>query len=187
MTSPTPSIDWSVVWETELREADHRELAAFLLAAYQQPKHFHDDHSWAGGRPELRLIGRIDGAVVAHLGIARRHLRVVENGAGILVGDVGLVGTDIERRGQGLGVALLERAEQELAELGVAFGMLNTGDGLERFYRAGGWLRAEGTEFHSIGIDGQAEVWHEAVMYLPVTAAASDWPDGVVQRNQQEL
>jgi nodulation protein A len=184
------ALSWSTRWETELTADEHRELGAVLTRI------FPDDHvlgaegrSWVGAIPELRIVGRDGERVVAHLAVARRFVRVrgAELGEAVLVGDVGLVGVDPDYRGQHLGLRLLEQTDAVLARLGVAFGMLVTGEERVRFYSAGGWVRAENPLLNAVDLEGRTEPWTGPLLIRPITASVADWPAGELERNAQEI
>ena len=90
-------LDWTSVWEDDV--ADHAELAVVLARAFPHSGRIGGEQSWSSARPELRLVGRADGQVVAHAAVLRRFLQI--DGRPQLVGDVGLVAVDPERHGVG--------------------------------------------------------------------------------------
>lgn len=137
-------MQWELAWETDLDDGAHGSFAALLARAYvRESSRFADGRSWAGARPERRVVGRRAGVPVVHAGIVRRFLRTLPDGGDVLVGDVGLVAVDPAHQGEGLGAALMARVADALVELGVPFGFVSCGPDVEGFYRAAGWTRLE--------------------------------------------
>ncbi len=130
-------LDWTSVWEDDV--VDHAELAVVLARAFPHAGRIGGEQSWSSARPELRLVGRADGRVVAHAAVLRRFLQI--DGRAQLVGDVGLVAVDPARHGSGLGAALLVRVREALCGLGMPFGFLTCGERVAGFYGRGGWSR----------------------------------------------
>src|SRR5919109_2258623 len=102
-------VRWKLCWESALELSDHAELAEFFRETYGptgafNAKPFEGAHSWAGARPELRLIGYDDRGVAAHLGLLRRFIRVGE--IDLLVGELGLWGVRPDLEGFGLNYSL---------------------------------------------------------------------------------
>ena len=129
-------LDWTSVWEDDV--VDHAELAVVLARAFPHAGRIGGEQSWSSARPELRLVGRADGRVVAHAAVLRRFLQI--DGRAQLVGDVGLVAVDPARHGSGLGAALLARVREALRGLGMPFGFLTCGERVAGFYARGGWV-----------------------------------------------
>ncbi len=68
-----PQVRWKLCWENELELSDHTGLAEFLRKTYGptgafNAKPFEGGRSWAGARPELRIIGYDAHGVAAHIG-----------------------------------------------------------------------------------------------------------------------
>ncbi|TPW78022.1 GNAT family N-acetyltransferase [Schumannella soli] len=183
---------WVVRWETQLDDAELARIHAFLVRVFP-------DHpggvqaAWAGSRPELRLLGFADdaddsteGELLAHIGIARRFIRARESGASVLVGDVGLVGVSPDRQGAGLGRRLMHQTDAVLADLGVDFGTLTTGDSKIPFYEAVGWHLAS-NRLHAIDLWNRRETFDGPFFIRPVRAPLSAWPTGDLERNAREI
>ena len=178
--------EWRTCWELDLTPADHAQLATLVARCFPgMAARVAGGRSWAAQRPELRVIGYADGVPVAHLGVLRRVVRV--GGVDVLVGDVGLVGTDPDRRGQGLGRALLDRARARLLELGLPFGWLTCGPGVVGFYRAAGWQQLAGRVTRMIDREGAPRLFPDPAMLLPLHAPAADWPAGDIDCNGFEV
>jgi nodulation protein A len=177
---------WSSTWENDLDAAAHAELAALLARSFPGSSWLDGTRSWAGGRPELRICGRLDGRPVAHLGILRRHLCVPAADADVLVGDVGLVAVDPDRQGGGLGRRLLAETTAALDRLRMPFGFLTCGEQVAGFYAAGGWRRVDNPT-RIMRADGRVEVYRGVSMVLPVWSGMAGWPGGLIDRNGYEL
>ncbi|MGH3860539.1 GNAT family N-acetyltransferase [Actinokineospora sp.] len=171
-------IMWSRLWETDVSHHTHERLAELFVLAYpRSAAKFSGARSWSSARPETRIVGTLDGHAVAHLGILRRFLRT-DTGAGLLVGDVGLVAVHPDLHGRGVGGELLRRATAVLAGLDMPFGFLTCGNHVVPFYRSAGWHLLDGQVTRMIDSRNETVVYGEASMVLPVGAALSDWPAG---------
>jgi nodulation protein A len=170
-------LTWSVSWETELDGAAHGSLAALLARAYAgQSDRFADGRSWAGARPELRVVARAAGKPVAHAGVVRRFLRTLPEGHDVLVGDVGLVAVDPDQHGGGVGRALMARVVAALVDLDVPFGFVSCGPAVEGFYRAAGWTRLPGVTVHLIDTHHRTRVDDGPAMVHAAGRPLSAWP-----------
>ncbi len=185
MSEPA-ALRWSTVWEDDLTGEQHEQLAGLLRRCFPASRAgFGGAVSWASGRPELRIVA-LDGArPVAHAGILRRFLRV--DGRSLLVGDVGLVAVDPDRRGTGLGAALLDRTAAALHALELPFGFLTCGEQVAGFYATAGWARI-GNPVRMVRRDGRVQVYGGVAMTLPVAVDLAGWPaDGRLDRNGYEV
>lgn len=181
--SDVAEVSWAVRWEDDLGDDDHAALGALLGRCFSRTP-FGPGRSWSSARPELRVVGSAAGRPVAHLAVLRRFLQVED--APVLVGDVGLVGVDPDRRGAGLGAALLARGRSTLAGLDLPFGYLTCGTRVTRFYAAGGWVPVPGPT-RMVRADGQVQVYGGVSMVLPVRRGIGEWPAGQVDRNGWEV
>jgi len=175
-------LDWTSVWEDDV--VDHTSLAALLAQAFPRTRRIGGEQSWSSARPELRLVGRADGRVVAHAAVLRRFLQI--DGRAQLVGDVGLVAVDPARHGTGLGAALLTQVRAALGELGVPFGFLTCGEQVAGFYARGGWARVPGPT-RMIRADGRTQVYGGVSMVLALATPLDAWPSGRIDRNGWEV
>ena len=175
-------LDWTSVWEDDV--VDHAELAVVLARAFPHAGRIGGEQSWSSARPELRLIGRADGQVVAHAAVLRRFLQI--DGHAQLVGDVGLVAVDPTRHGTGLGAALLAQIREALCGLGMPFGFLTCGEQVAGFYARGGWSRVPGPT-RMIRADGQTQVYGGVSMVLALATPLDAWPTGRIDRNGWEV
>ena len=183
-----PDLHWSSTWEDDVADDEHRVLAALFARCFPRSRTaFTGTRSWSSGRPELRVVGRLDGRAVAHVGVLRRFLRVAERSASVLVGDVGLVAVDPDVQGRGFGAQLLGRTASTLHDLELPFGYLTCGDHVAPFYATAGWMRVDGGT-RMVGVDGRVKVYGGVSMVLPVHAPLQEWPAGcLVDRDGLEI
>jgi nodulation protein A len=180
-----PGPAWSTHWEDDLTAADHDVLAGLLRRCFPRSRAgFPGTQSWASGRPELRLVARVEGRAVAHVAVLRRFLQLETRAQP--VGDVGLVGVDPERQGTGLGADLLARTAAALRELDLPFGFLTCGEQVAGFYRTAGWVRVD-NPVRMIRRDQRVQVYGGVSMVLPVRAELAEWPTGRLDRNGYEV
>ncbi|TPW78426.1 GNAT family N-acetyltransferase [Schumannella sp. 10F1B-5-1] len=194
----TPRLRWVRRWETQLDDGELDRIREFLTRVF--PNHPGGiQKAWAGSRPEVRLLGfdpadpasggdpdSTAGELLAHIGITRRFLRSRQTGESVLIGDVGLVGVSPDRQGQGLGKELMRQTDASLAELGVAFGTLTTGENQIPFYSRAGWQIAP-EKLHAIDLDDHREVFDGPFFFRPVLAPAAAWLPGELERNGREI
>lgn len=187
-TISTPDLRWSSIWEDDVLDDEHRALAALFARCFPRSRTaFTGARSWSSGRPELRLVGRLDGRTVAHVGVLRRFLRVPERDVSVLVGDVGLVAVDPDVQGLGVGAQLLARTAATLHDLELPFGYLTCGHHVAPFYATAGWVRTDGGT-RMVRADGRVQVYGGASMVLPVHAPFQEWAAGcLVDRNGLEI
>ncbi|WP_285595794.1 GNAT family N-acetyltransferase [Actinomycetospora sp. NBRC 106378] len=177
---------WQRTWETHLRPHDHDVISTLLAHSYASSATvFTPGHSWAGARPELRVLGHVRDEIVAHAGVIRRFLRSPAGAQ--LVGDVGLVAVHPGHQGEGLGAALMAEVRRALVELAVPHGFLTCAPELRPFYERSGWVALADTDLCSIGIDHRLEHDRRNGMVLPVLAPLDEWPAGPLERNGQEI
>ncbi|MDA9413989.1 MULTISPECIES: NodA family N-acyltransferase [Bradyrhizobium] len=198
--SARAQVQWSLRWESELRLADHAELAEFFRKSYgptgafnAQP--FEGSRSWAGARPELRAIGSDARGVAAHIGLLRRFIKVCE--VDLLVAELGLyaVRPDLE----GLGISHAMRVMYPvLQELGVPFGFGTVRSALEKHMKRLVERQGLATLMHGIRVRStQPDVYPNLsptrledaiVVVFPLGRSISEWPAGtVIDRNGPEL
>lgn len=192
-TDPTPTATaptWSVVAESDLTLPDHEAIAAMLAQSFPDWSHWYTGgRSWSGMQPERRILARIDDVVVAHVGI--RRMFVTAAGRDQLIGCVGLVGVAPSLQGGGHGRELMARTATLLAELGVPFGLLSTGEETVPFYTRCGWTLLDDIVVHysAFSADGAGVSMVEDAgwLALPVTATIEEWPAGEVRYNGQQV
>ncbi|MGY4473495.1 NodA family N-acyltransferase [Bradyrhizobium sp. USDA 3364] len=198
--SARTQVHWSVRWESELRLTEHAELAEFFRKSYgptgafnAQP--FEGNRSWAGARPEVRVIGRDAHGVAAHVGLLRRFIKI--GAVDLLVAELGLyaVRPDLE----GLGISHAMRVMYpKLHELGVPFGFGTVRPALEKHLtrlvqRQGLATLMSGLRVRSTHPDvypnlSPIRIDEVIVVVFPVQSAISEWPAGaMIDRNGPEL
>jgi nodulation protein A len=186
-------MDHSVRWEGGFSAAEHEAMARLLGWTLGQVRaadaeFFVDGRSWAGARPEFRLLGHDDQGLAAHIGVLRRFLRI--GNADVAVADLGLFAVRPDSQRHKLGSLLLSELHAILRELTVPFGFLNCRPGLIGFYQRNGWhlLPGETTVRQVDPRDpGQILEHREPSFILPVTAGLEAWPAGTIDRNGWEV
>ncbi|MEJ3659118.1 GNAT family N-acetyltransferase [Actinomycetes bacterium KLBMP 9759] len=174
----------ALCWENDLGEVETTELSEALGSIFGSADPaakplFADRRSWAGARPELRLIVRDEAGIAGHVGFLRRFIRV--DGTDQLVGELGLVAVRADRQSSGLGRRLLEESDAALRGLGVPFGFLGCKPDAEGFYLRNGWTRLDARARHPENRTTWRVSMPDEVLFIrPVTAAVADWPAGAV-------
>ena len=180
-------ISWRQVWEADLTADDHEQLRLLLTQLFGREGAGEWGHSWAAGRPDLRLVGYDGDDAVAHIAVAPRFVLV--GGRPLLVGDTGLVGVRPSHRGTGLGLDLLARHAALVRGLELPFAFLTCTDRTTSFYVRGGWRllprSVRVTQLPPRGIVARA--CEDAAMVLPGTSGVDAWPDGDITRNGYEI
>jgi nodulation protein A len=182
-------VRFDVCWEGDLLPADHADIADTLREAFTNvPGAFPGAVSWAGARPELRVIARVPGGVAGHMALLRRFIRVDDTD--LLVAQQGLHAVHPSMQGTGLGRELIVRTADVLRGLGVPFGYENVLPSLVPLHTSSGWRPIPNVvtryirnhrPFHSVTADYPA-------LMLQGTSAVEQWPAGhVVSLNGQEL
>lgn len=180
--------------EGELGPADHEQIAATLRAAFPTYRGgFAGRHSWAGARPELRIILRDEHGIAAHAGVLRRFIQIVtaERTVEQLVAVVGLVAVRPDRQGTGLGGQLGAGITTTLRELAVPFGLLGCHREVQGYYRSVGWQPLPPTRsvYCPLDIEDPYRVVesNEGWMVLPVTEPFARWPRGELHWNGAQV
>ncbi|UPK05855.1 NodA family N-acyltransferase [Bradyrhizobium sp. 170] len=193
-------VQWRVCWENELRLADHIELSEFFRETYGPIGEFNANlfeggRSWAGARPEVRVIGYDTRGVAAHIGALRRFIKVGE--VDLLVAELGLYGVrpDLE----GLGISHSMRVMYSvLQQLGVPFGFGAVRHVLKEHLtklleRPGLATVLSGVRVRSTLPDvypnlSPTRTEDVLVVVLPIGRPISEWPTGtLIDRNGPEL
>nr|CAJ41201.1 NodA protein [Bradyrhizobium sp. FTA6]CAJ41273.1 NodA protein [Bradyrhizobium sp. Ppau3-41] len=198
--SMRPQAQWRVRWESELCPTDHVELSEFFRMSYgptgafnAQP--FEGNRSWAGARPEVRLIGYDDRGIAAHVGLLRRFIKVGD--VDLLVCELGLyaVRPDLEGRGISHSMRVMFPV---LHQLGVPFGFGTVRPALQKHItrmlgRPGLATLIPGIHVQSTHPDvylnlPPTRIDDALVLVLPVGRSMSEWPTGAtIDRNGPEL
>ncbi len=198
--SARTQVQWSRRWESELQLSDHAELAEFFRNSYgptgafnAQP--FEGNRSWAGARPEVRIIGYDARGVAAHVGLLRRFIKI--GGVDLLVAELGLYAVRPDLEGQGISHAM-RVTYPILHELGVPFGFGTVRPALAKHMtrlvaRQGLATLMSGIRVRSTHPDvypnlSPIRIEDVIVVVFPVGRAISEWPAGtIIDRNGPEL
>jgi nodulation protein A len=183
------TVQYATLWESGLTPQQHREISYVLRTAYRNDALFPGPRSWAGVRPELRVIATTSVGVVGHLAVKRHFIRV--DGVDQLVAETGLWAVHPDVQGQGIGPALIKRCNEALAGLKVPFGYTNVAHGRAlRLRLAHGWHAVEGTRTRFCDLDYPVRLREDdyPAVILPVAARLEDWPQGtLIDLNGHEL
>lgn len=177
-----PVVRWEIVREGHLPIEAHAELADLFRAAYPHfPGFFAGTRSWSYVRPELRVIGWAEESAIASAGVLRRFIEIGGNDQ--LVAIIGLVAVHPAHQRSGLGLALMGRVADSLADLDVPFGLLTCAPWHVSFYQRAGWYQLSPRRMHYSPDDtSEPRAFVDEVattaMVLPVSATFMDWPDG---------
>ncbi|MQW86680.1 NodA family N-acyltransferase [Sinorhizobium saheli] len=192
-------VRWKICWETDLQVDDHAELSAFFRNTYgptgafnAQP--FEGGRSWAGARPEMRVIAYDSRGVAAHMGLLRRFIKVGE--VDLLVGELGLWGVRRDLEGLGLSHSMFTMYP-ELQRLGVPFAFGTVRHALykhvDRLCRGGIATILQGVRVRStlpeVYLDLPAtRIEDPLVVVFPIASSIDEWPSGtLIDRNGPEL
>jgi nodulation protein A len=121
----------------------HGPLAELFRTAIN-PRQFPGRRSWAGARPEYRIIARIDDVIVGHLGVLMKDILV--DGVPHRAGQVGLQAVDPRCTGFGITGRTQLAAAALLRELGAAFGFANVGETRVPGFTGHGWIHVDRAE-----------------------------------------
>jgi len=188
MDTAAPQPVFRSVAEGALTLDEHEAIAALLARAFPSYDHWYlGARSWAGMQPERRVLATVGDVVVAHAGLRRQFVTV--GGTDLLVTAVGMVAVSPRLKGTGLGGRLLEGVDEQLRALGAGFGLLETGEATQGFYRRAGWLPLEGVTGHftAFGADGAGVLVSQDEGWLVREAGATrdSWPEGDLRWNGQ--
>jgi nodulation protein A len=179
---------FTTVAEGDLTLDDHEGIAAMLARAFPNYSHWYQGaRSWAGMQPERRVVARSGDVVVAHAGIRRMFVAIGETDQ--LVAAVGLVAVSPILQGTGLGGRLLGLVDEALRDLDVGFGVLETGEETEPFYRTHGWVALDSVTGHynDFTPDGASTLVTSDGAWLirPTRSGVAAWPAGDIRWNGQ--
>jgi nodulation protein A len=183
-------IRWEYWAENDVTKARHQALHRMLTESFPYTAgQFGAARSWAGARPERRVVGLLAGRPVAHAGLLRRFLRI--GAAEQLVGEVGLVAVHPEFQGTGVGRLLAEQIRAALVELRVPFGYLNCHSSVLPYYTAVGWQSLAGAVTRHYEPDDElaAVITTAQPLILPISSdSTAPWPAGaLIDRDGTEL
>lgn len=194
-------VRWRVCWENELELAEHIELSEFFRKTYGptgefNAKPFEGGRSWAGARPELRVIGYDANGIAAHISALRRFIKVGE--VDLLVAELGLYGVrpDLE----GLGITHSMRVMYPLLQqLGVPFGFGAVRQALQKHVTKLVGRQDLATILPGVSVRStRPDIYldlpptrtdHDlVVLVFPIGRPISEWPAGtMIDRNGPEL
>jgi nodulation protein A len=185
---PTHRPTFDLVAEGDLSLDDHEAIAAMLGLAFPDYDHWYAGaRSWAGMQPELRVLARIGDVVVAHAGLRRQFVTVGD--ADLQVTAVGMVAVSPILQGTGQGGELLRHVDEGLARLGSRFGLLESGEAVQGFYRRAGWLPLPDVTGHytAFSADGAGVLVSQDEGWLVRESGAglAEWPAGDLRWNGQ--
>nr|CAD23496.1 putative acyltransferase [Bradyrhizobium sp. CBP90]CAD23498.1 putative acyltransferase [Bradyrhizobium sp. CBP70] len=198
--SMRPQVQWRLRWESELCVAEHVELSEFFQKSYgptgafnAQP--FENNRSWAGARPEIRIIGYDDRGIAAHIGLLRRFIKVGD--VDLLVCELGLYAVRPDLEGHGISRSMRVMIPV-LHQLGVPFGFGTVRHALQNHITR--MLGRQGLATIIPGIRVQSthpdvylnlpptRIDDALVLVLPVGRPIGEWPTGtIIDRNGPEL
>jgi GNAT superfamily N-acetyltransferase len=163
-----------LVSEKDLTRAREERIQALLLAAFPQHKEIWSRHTFWGGPAEYRLWLEREDKIIAHLGFAKRDIRVGEQE--VLIAGVGAVATYPNFQGKGVGKKLFaELRKILLTQLPVDFAFLECREAVIGFYEKAGFTLHRQTVycFHP----GKQEwIYDEgAKMIMPVRKPLEEW------------
>jgi nodulation protein A len=154
---------------------DHEScIQALLLAAFPQYEDIWTRQSFYGGPAEYRLWLEQDQKMIAHLGFAKRTIRVGEHE--VLIAGVGAVATHPEFQGQGVGRQLFAKLKKILlTQLPVDFAFLECREAVIGFYEKAGFTLHRQT-VHCFHPGKQAWIYDEgAKMVMPIRKTLDEW------------
>lgn len=193
-------LQWKTCWEHQLEPGDHAQLADFFRVTYGavgawNARHFEGSRSWAGARPELRIIGYDGRGVAVHYGVLRRFIRV--GTVDQLVAEIGLYAIRADLQGWGgwgigyqSGFKILYPTLKSL-KVPFGFGTVRTAmrDHVARIGRGGVKIASEiSVRSAALGSDAETCVEDVLVVVVPVERPVDEWPAGAfIDRNGFEL
>lgn len=153
----------------ELSDAEQHEAYQLLKSVFGG-----EVSVWTWAEDDWRLLARVNGKMVTHIGIVVRTC-LVKNQT-VKVGGIGGVATLEEWRGQGLATQAMRAAADFLKkQLKVDFGMLFCSREMVPFYQRLGWRLIDAPVFFDQpGGKMQSDC---PVMYLPCTKPYFPWGD----------
>lgn len=178
VSDPPSPLTARLIGENDLSAHDRHNIRRLLIAAYPQYAELWSLRDFWGGPAEYRLLLLdLTGRLVAHLGFARRLIKVGDQT--VLIAGIGAVAVLPDMQGQQLGRHLLGRLQDILKdEVPVSFGFLQCRDAVVEFYAKAGLTRVK----HLVrSFDPDHRRWQTddaAAMILPALSSVEDWPRG---------
>ncbi|WP_313354946.1 GNAT family N-acetyltransferase [Microbacterium sp.] len=168
----------SVTSHRDLTRGDLAGLRALFDAEYLSEFGDWDPDQPYGYAPhDVHVIARRGDETVAHVGWARRDIRV--DGRAVAIAGVGGVLVADQARGLRLGERLMSAAAASMREAGgVEFGYLGCRESVVPFYRSCGWTRVAAVE-RSVDRRGRPTVTPAGapILVFPLDSARQ-WPEG---------
>ena len=128
-----PSVSLRRAHTAELSAADLAEIRVFLDEAFEGD---FADADWEHALGGVHVLADDDGELVGHASVVQR--RLAHHGLGIRTGYVEAVAVRADRRGHGLGSALMEEAE-DVVRRAYDLGALSTEERARGLYVRRGW------------------------------------------------
>ena len=179
--SAAADIAIDVVAHSALTVDDVARLHRVFDAEYQQGYgDWNPELPYGYARQDLHIIARQGGAVLGHVGWARRAIRVGDRD--VVVAGVGGVLISARARGEQLGSRLMKCAAETMKDAdSIAFGYLGCRDEVVSFYISCGWTRISAAE-RSISRAGQPvfDPPGQPLFVLPIEHRLGSWPGGEV-------
>lgn len=171
-----------VVHTADLAPSALAEARALLVAAFDGA---FDDADWEHALGGLHAMVRVDGELVGHGAVVQR--RLLHGGRALRAGYVEGVAVRADRRGHGIGAAVLAPLERVI-RAAYQLGALGSSAAATGFYAGRGWLRWAGPTavLGPSGLrrtpddDGGIYVLPGAARLDPSGQLACDWRDGDV-------
>jgi nodulation protein A len=163
-----------LIAEKDLTRDQEGCIQTLLLAAFPQYKDIWSKHTFWGGPAEYRLWLEQDKKMIAHLGFAKRTIRVGEEE--VLITGVGAVATHPDFQGRGVGRQLFAEFKKILlTEIHVDFAFLECREAVIGFYEKSGFTLHRQTVycFHP---GKQAWIYDDgAKMVMPIHKSLDEW------------
>ena len=167
------------VREDDLTPEDDEAIRLLLAEAFPDGRERFRWHSWAGTRPDARVLLELDGRPIAHAALERRVIEVGSDD--VVVAGIGAVAVHPAERRRGLGRALIDGLlETLLHDVPVPFGYLGCGPSAAGFLDAVGLTRLGVTSRYRDPETGTWEVSDGPTFVLPAGSPIAAWPPGPI-------
>lgn len=130
-----------VLRESDITLKQHARLAV-LFRATLDPRSFPGCVSWAGARPEHRVVATVDGVIVGHTGILAKEILV--DGTAYRAGQTGLISLDPRFADDGVAGLVQEATNARLATMDIDFGYANVAQDAVGHHTWKGWTHLPG-------------------------------------------
>ncbi len=163
-----------LVAEKDLTRNQEQLIQALLLAAFPQYENIWSRHTFWGGPAEYRLWLEQDKRIIAHLGFAKRDIKVGNDE--VVITGIGAVATHPDLQERGVGKHLFAELRKTLLEqFPVDFAFLECREAVISFYEKAGFTLYRQTTycFHP---GKQAWIYDEgAKMVMPIGKPLEMW------------